>query len=536
MSYLNTRSRSGSSSSSPRQSNYPNSSNTGVQATAPGNADVVQNTTMPIPLTTTTATTSTITAPHTNGITLQTTTVALKPTLVMPTNRSEWVTTLLYLQKTGRPPLHQTLIDKDDELATALIKAASSSESLLLDQHDAYGQTPLSIAANKGNIQMVQLLLQSGATADKRDDNGRTPLTHAIEAGHKEIAQLLIQHGAGSPAFGNPETTKPDRLHDEEKEYRPNAALEAMFESRNIDALLTYQKQSDRHRLAVFQMLVKHCRSTVGRNTQEFLFELLRFAEPLLTPNLLDTSAVGQLRNHVSQTVFPPKKLSALREEAIKTGNPALLEVAAALHPRLSKLLTREKEKKLRDTDQSLLNRTLVMAIQTGSRVLIDATKRLGAKIDLKDRALDDLQLLGALADADEYTSLKDKLEKSRQNPDVPPFTPYIKTVQGIFNLLKHYQIFKYDRMFLFSLLLRAVQLNSIEAVDQILNNEVKINLQTPILGVDLPMLKSDLAHFALVNNNAEMVKLLLKHGAKISDMDFARARILMPDHSFNSH
>lgn len=85
-------------------------------------------------------------------------------------------------------------------------------------------------------------------------------------------------------------------------------------------------------------------------------------------------------------------------------------------------------------------------------------------------------------------------------------------------------------------MLLRAVQLNSIEAVDQILNNEVKINLQTPILGFDLPMLKSDLAHFALVNNNAQMVKLLLKHGAKISDMDVARAKILLPDHSFNSH
>ncbi|ERF71343.1 hypothetical protein EPUS_03498 [Endocarpon pusillum Z07020] len=65
------------------------------------------------------------------------------------------------------------------------------------DSKGAYGQTPLSLAAQKGHKAVVKLLIENGATVDSVDTKyGQTPLSYAAENGHKAVVKLLIENGA----------------------------------------------------------------------------------------------------------------------------------------------------------------------------------------------------------------------------------------------------------------------------------------------------------------------------------------------------
>lgn len=73
-------------------------------------------------------------------------------------------------------------------LLTALTISCSLSYA---DQNEA-----LMEATRKGDLAQVQDLLEKGADVNTRDEYGWTPLTLAAEKGHLEIVKLLITHGA----------------------------------------------------------------------------------------------------------------------------------------------------------------------------------------------------------------------------------------------------------------------------------------------------------------------------------------------------
>jgi len=52
-------------------------------------------------------------------------------------------------------------------------------------------RTPLSRAAENGQIEVVRLLLENGARPDFEDAPGQTPLSRAIDGGHAAIVELL---------------------------------------------------------------------------------------------------------------------------------------------------------------------------------------------------------------------------------------------------------------------------------------------------------------------------------------------------------
>lgn len=58
--------------------------------------------------------------------------------------------------------------------------------------------TPLHMAAQHGNAEIVRLLLRCGADVDAECafEDGMTPLREAVKWGHLDVCKLLIQYGA----------------------------------------------------------------------------------------------------------------------------------------------------------------------------------------------------------------------------------------------------------------------------------------------------------------------------------------------------
>ncbi|XP_026674118.1 ankyrin-2-like [Ceratina calcarata] len=63
-----------------------------------------------------------------------------------------------------------------------------------LNDTDTEGRTPLHYAASKGQINVVNLLLSSGADVDVSSGDGQTPLHVATSNGHWKIVDILLQH------------------------------------------------------------------------------------------------------------------------------------------------------------------------------------------------------------------------------------------------------------------------------------------------------------------------------------------------------
>lgn len=75
--------------------------------------------------------------------------------------------------------------------ATVLLDAGA-----VLDARDGHGRTPLMLAVEQGQLEIVRLLLQRGADPNAVDDTGRTPLQKASKQNLKAIAALLQSAGA----------------------------------------------------------------------------------------------------------------------------------------------------------------------------------------------------------------------------------------------------------------------------------------------------------------------------------------------------
>ena len=85
----------------------------------------------------------------------------------------------------------------------ASVKKLLSGDQSLVKARDSDGSTPLHCATWKGHLDVVALLLKSGADVNAVNENehwGTTPLHAAAHANQAAIAKLLIDHGANVKA------------------------------------------------------------------------------------------------------------------------------------------------------------------------------------------------------------------------------------------------------------------------------------------------------------------------------------------------
>ena len=113
---------------------------------------------------------------------------------------------------------------KDTHGATAFMEAVLMghlSTMRVLRNHGAYvndqrndGVTPLHLAAERGDRDVVSFLCQEGSEPDARNDLGETPLFAAASEGHFEAVQLLLLHGAKKDSVSHEELTPFDVAED----------------------------------------------------------------------------------------------------------------------------------------------------------------------------------------------------------------------------------------------------------------------------------------------------------------------------------
>ena len=85
-------------------------------------------------------------------------------------------------------PLHFAAEGGNPEVVEFLINNGSA-----IDARDMCDWTPLHKASRNGHLKVVQLLVQNGAELDAKTLHSRTPIDIASENGHRDIVNLLAK-------------------------------------------------------------------------------------------------------------------------------------------------------------------------------------------------------------------------------------------------------------------------------------------------------------------------------------------------------
>ena len=97
----------------------------------------------------------------------------------------------------GEDTIHEMIKRGDVPVLRQAITEGVDVNARTLDEHE---YTPLMFAAGAGQVEIVQLLLENGATVNLAGSEAKTSLHWAAQAGNPEVISLLLEAGADPKA------------------------------------------------------------------------------------------------------------------------------------------------------------------------------------------------------------------------------------------------------------------------------------------------------------------------------------------------
>ncbi|KAJ3573335.1 hypothetical protein NPX13_g4738 [Xylaria arbuscula] len=73
----------------------------------------------------------------------------------------------------------------------------------LVNQQDAYGLSPLHLAATRGDVESITTLLEHNAKGDMTERDGSTPLIWGVDSANPDVSERLLEAGADSNDASN---------------------------------------------------------------------------------------------------------------------------------------------------------------------------------------------------------------------------------------------------------------------------------------------------------------------------------------------
>ena len=102
--------------------------------------------------------------------------------------------------KCGSTPLHYCVVRGDAQLVELMVRLQGGT----VDIPNKSKETPLHWACREGNLGAVECLLSHGACMVIKDRRGVTPLQIAQESGNLELIQLMEAHDPTAPLIPDP--------------------------------------------------------------------------------------------------------------------------------------------------------------------------------------------------------------------------------------------------------------------------------------------------------------------------------------------
>ena len=98
-------------------------------------------------------------------------------------------------ESTSNYPLHDAVKKEDVARVEKLLSMELDADQYMKGNH----ATPLHFAANNGNIDILELLIEKGADVSKGDMWNNSALHFAAAAGHKEVVEVRVHGNASTP-------------------------------------------------------------------------------------------------------------------------------------------------------------------------------------------------------------------------------------------------------------------------------------------------------------------------------------------------
>lgn len=86
--------------------------------------------------------------------------------------------------------MHSAISKGQKGVVRNLLRKGANPNERYLDR------TPIHLAASKGDVDILKILIDAGAKVDVRSPHGSTPLESAVLNGHLKVVQMIVEHGA----------------------------------------------------------------------------------------------------------------------------------------------------------------------------------------------------------------------------------------------------------------------------------------------------------------------------------------------------